>query len=50
MSKDLIVLKLGGSLITDKRGVEFVLQNNVENICREISEALKENDNLTGCQ
>ncbi len=47
-SPDLIMLKLGGSLITDKRAVEFVQQDNLEMLSVQIAEALREDPSLQG--
>ena len=47
-SRDLIMLKLGGSLITDKRAVEFVRQENLEMLSIQIAEALNEDQSLKG--
>jgi hypothetical protein len=47
-SPDLIMLKLGGSLITDKRAVEFVRQDNLEMLSVQIAEALREDPSLQG--
>ncbi len=47
-SRDLIMLKLGGSLITDKRAVEFVRQDNLEMLSIQIAEALREDPSLQG--
>ena len=48
MPHEVVFLKLGGSLITDKRGVESVRQDNLENVSEQISEALRENSSLKG--
>ena len=48
MSREVVFLKLGGSLITDKRGVESVRRENLENVSEQISDALKENPGLKG--
>jgi isopentenyl phosphate kinase len=48
MSKDFIILKLGGSLITDKRKVEFVRKENLEMLSQQIAQALDEDECLKG--
>ena len=48
MSKDFIILKLGGSLITDKRKVEFVRKENLEMLSQQIAQALDEDESLKG--
>ena len=48
MSKDFIILKLGGSLITDKRKAEFVRKENLEMLSQQIAQALNEDESLRG--
>jgi isopentenyl phosphate kinase len=42
------MLKLGGSLITDKRAVELVRQENLEILSIQIAEAINEDKSLKG--
>ena len=49
MSRDnLILLKLGGSLISDKTGIEIVRDQNLEMLSRQLAEALNEDVSLKG--
>ena len=48
MAREVVFLKLGGSLITDKRGVESVRRENLEIVSEQISDVFRENPGLKG--